>query len=95
MLGTKTGEQGIILSGKSLNRPTAIPVACAEHEVYFGNGVEERETDTLLHWFYLGLTTVYADIVAMHHHKTFSVRTEYVFGLDFVLQKGFSGKNCQ
>lgn len=42
-------EEGIILSGKSLNRPTAIPVACAEHEVYFGNGVEVRETDTLLH----------------------------------------------
>lgn len=49
LLGTKEGEQGIILSGKSLNRSRAIPVACAEHKVYFGNGVEECETDILCH----------------------------------------------
>lgn len=59
LVGTKIGEQVIILPGKSLNRPRAIPVACAEHTVYFGNGVEECESDTL------GVTTVYPAVVVM------------------------------
>lgn len=65
LVGAKTGEQVIILSANSLNRPGAIPVAWAGHRVYSGDGVEECETDTL--WL-----TVYPTIVAM---LMFSVRT--------------------
>lgn len=42
-------EVVVKLSGKSLNRPRTIPVACAEHRVYFWNGEEVCETDTQYH----------------------------------------------
>lgn len=44
-----TREDVIVLSEKSLNRPKAIPVACAEQKVYFGKGAGEPETDPLRH----------------------------------------------
>lgn len=79
----------MILSGKSLNRTRAFPVACAEPKVYFGNGVEERETDTVCSMYaviYFGLTTVYPVIVAMLSPQNIFCkdRTEYTFRFYFV-----------
>lgn len=79
--------QVIILSEKSLNRLGVIPVACVEPKVYFGNGVEVCESDTLWRWdLFRSDNCLSCNCCHVNITKHFSKdRAKYTFGSYLVL----------